>query len=169
MRLAQGRPEVVFLRNFDIECVSDQVRTDLDGKIWVVVDMLVEQSSPRRQVEREGVNPPRDFITRRRVGVIHAAGSSSVMTELAEVAAEQVRARCARALGAPHALASTHGSAAGSPGASRSRAPHIYGLEGRRHHIRTGPGSPFGSWTTRKDARDSRGSVLSIEGGNSAE
>ena len=125
MRLAQGRPEVVFLRNFDIECVSDQVRTDLDGKIWVVVDMLAEQSAARRQFQREGVNRPCDFNMRRRVGVIHAAGSSSVMSELAEVAAEQVRARCACARGAPHALASRRGSAAGSAGATRSRAPHV--------------------------------------------
>jgi len=125
VRLAQGRPEVFFIRNFDIECVSDQVRTDLDGKIGVVVDMLAEQSAARRQLQREGVNPPRDFNTRRRLGVIHAAGSSSVMSELAELAAEQVRARYACARGAPHALASRRGSAAGSVGASRSRAPHV--------------------------------------------
>ena len=125
MRLARGRPEVFFVRNFDIECVSDQVRTDLDGKIWVVVDMLAEQSAARRQVEHEGVNRPCVFTRRRRLGVIHAAGSSSVMTELAEVEAEQVRARCACARGAPHALASRRGSAAGSAGATRSRAPHV--------------------------------------------
>ena len=165
MRLACGRSEVFFGRDFDIECVSDQVRTDLDGKIRVVVDMLAEQSAARRQFERDGVNRPRDFNRRRRVGVIHAAGSSSVMTELAEVAAEQMRARCARALGAPHALASTHGSAAGSLGASRSRAPHVWGLEGGRHIIRTGPGPPFGSWTTRKDARDSRVPITVLGGG----
>ena len=111
--------------NFDIVCVSDQVRTDLDGKIWVVVDMLAEQSAARRQVEHEGVNRPCVFNRWRRLGVIHAAGSSSVTTELAEVAAEQVRARCACARGAPHALANRRGSAAGSVGASRSRAPHV--------------------------------------------
>ena len=125
MRLARGRSEVFLVRNFDIECVSDQVRTDLDGKIWVVVDMLAEQSAARRQVEHEGVNRPCVFTRRRRLGVIHAAGSSSVTTELAEVAAEQVRARCACARGAPHTLASRRGSAAGSVGASRSRAPHV--------------------------------------------
>ena len=63
MRLARGRSEVFFGRNFDIECVSDQVRTDLDGKIWVVVDMLAEQSAARRQVEHEGVNRPCVFTT----------------------------------------------------------------------------------------------------------
>ena len=83
MRLARGRSEVFLVRNFDIECVSDQVRTDLDGKIWVVVDMLAEQSAARRQVEHEGVNRPCVFTRRRRLGVIHAAGSSSVTTELA--------------------------------------------------------------------------------------
>ena len=67
MRLTRGGSEVVFGRNFDIECVSDQVRTDLDGKIRVVVDMLAEQSAARRQVERDGINPPRVFTTRRRV------------------------------------------------------------------------------------------------------
>ena len=125
MRLAWGRPEVFFVRNFDMECVSDQVRTGLGWKIWVVVDMLAEQSAARRQLQREGVNPPRDFNTRRRLGVIHAAGSSSVMTELAELEAGQVRARSACARGAPHTLASRRGSAAGSAGATRSRAPHV--------------------------------------------
>ena len=124
MRLTRVRSEVFFGRNFDIECVSDQVRTDLDGKIGVVVDMLAEQSAARRQLQREGVNPPRDFNTRRRLGVIHAAGSSSVMSELAELAAEQVCARYACARGAPHALASRRGSAAGSAGATCSHAPH---------------------------------------------
>ena len=87
MRLTRVRSEVVFGRNFDIECVSDQVRTDPNGKIRVVVDMLAEQSAARRQVEHEGINPPCVFTTRRRVGVIRAAGSSSVMTELAELEA----------------------------------------------------------------------------------
>ena len=125
MRLTRVRSEVFFGRNFDIECVSDQVRTDPNGKIWVVVDMLAEQSAARRQVERDGINPPRVFTTRRRVRVIHAAGSSSVMTEPAELEAGQVHARSACARGAPHTLASRRGSAAGSLGASSSRAPHV--------------------------------------------
>ena len=145
MRLARGRAVMLFDRNFDMECVSEQVRTGLSWKIWVVVDTLAEQSAARRQFERDGVNRPRDFNRRRRVGVIHAAGSSSIMSELAEVAAGRVRARCACALGAPHALASTRGSAAGLPGASRSRGTQICGLEGRRHIIGMGPRSRLGS------------------------
>ena len=71
----------LFGPEFRHQCVSDQVRTDLDGKMWVVVDMLAEQSAARRQVEHEGVNRPCVFTRRRRLGVIHAAGSSSVTTD----------------------------------------------------------------------------------------
>ena len=165
MRLAWGRPEVFFGRNFDMECVSDQVRTGLGWKIWVVVDTLAEQSAARQQFEREGVNRPLDFNRRRRVGVIHAAGSSSITSKLAEVAAGQVRARCACALGAPHALASTRGSAAGSLGASRSRAPHVCGLEGGRTHHTDGSRVSFRVMDVQKGCAGLTGTNSVLRGG----
>ena len=166
MRLARGRAVVFFDGDFDIECVSDQVRTALGGKIWVVDDMLAMQSSPRRQFEREGINPPRDFNRRRRLGVNHAAGSSSVMTELAELGAGRPSARCAGARRAPHTLASRRASAAGSAAACRSRAPQIYGLEGHGHALGTGPAARLRSCTTRNESRDSHGPVLVHLGGS---
>ena len=50
---------VFFDRNFDIECVSDQVRTDLGGKIWVVDDMLAVQSARHPQALANNVNEVR--------------------------------------------------------------------------------------------------------------
>ena len=59
MRLTRVRSEVFFGRNFDIECVSDQVRTDLGRKIWVVDDMLAVQSARHPQALANNVNEVR--------------------------------------------------------------------------------------------------------------
>ena len=125
MRLAWGRPEVFFVRNFDMECVSDQVRTALEGKIWVVVDMLAEQSAARRQVLPNTVHELRTYNLRLRLGVNQAADSSTAMSKLSELGAGRRPARRASAWLHTHALASRPRSAAGSPGASRARAPHV--------------------------------------------
>ena len=93
-----------------MECVSDQVRTGLEGQIWVVVDMLAEQSARRRQVLPNTVHELRTYNLRLRLGVNQAADSSAAMNELSELGAGRRRARCAGALLHTHALASRRGS-----------------------------------------------------------
>ena len=94
---ARGRQVVVGHGNFDIECVSDQVATDLGSKIWVYDDILATQSARRRWALQGGVREPRDFGLRRRTGVIDAAGSSASMSEHVERGAGRAGARCAGA------------------------------------------------------------------------
>ena len=166
MRLAWGRPVVFFDRNFDMECVSDQVRTALDGQIWLVVDMLAEQSARHRRALPNNVHELRTYTLRLRLGVNQAADSSADMNEHTELGAGRARARGARAPGAPLAHAGTHASAGHLPTLSRAHARQIYGLEGRRHIIQTGPRSCLGSCAARTGARDSRVPIVVHRGGS---
>ena len=63
---------VFFDRNFDMECVSDQVRTALDGQIWLVVDMLAEQSARHRRALPNNVHELRNQYNQS-IGYLHYA------------------------------------------------------------------------------------------------
>ena len=117
MRLAWGRPVVFFDRNFDMECVSDQVRTALDGQIWLVVDMLAEQSARHRRALPNNVHELRTYTLRLRLGVNQAADSSADMKQL---------------------LRSRHGTAEASVSASR-REGNALKMRGSRQQERCFP------------------------------
>ena len=165
VRVARGRPVMVSLRNFGIEAVADHYQTGLSRKIWVSVDTLAKRSARRRQRLRDGVHEPREFILRRHPGVNGTAGATAGGTEPAELRAGRAGALRDIAVTAPLAHAGRRASAARLSAASRSRGTHICGLEGRRHTIGMGPGPHLGPCAARTGARDSRVSVVSIEGG----
>ena len=165
MRPARGRAVVVFDRNFDIEDVSDHLKTSLGRQIWVAVDTLAEPSARRRQLLRDGGIHPRESISRRSIGVVDAADSSQVMSEHVELGAGRARAPCAGAPGARSPTLSVCGIGSRLPGASRSRAPRFSSLGGLRCSIGTGLTVRLRSCTTGSDTRDSFVPIGSLLGG----
>ena len=155
MRLARGRAVVDFDRNFDIEDVSDHLKTSLGRQIWVAVDTLAEQSARRRRALREMASTRRATALEGGDPINSTADVTAGGSEPAELAAGRAGARRDTSVTAPLAHAGRHRSAAGSTGACRTRAPHIYGLEGLGHIIGMGPGSRLASCTASTQVRHS--------------
>jgi len=59
-----GRSVDLDNRNFDIECVPEQVRTGPGQQTRFISDAMAEQAAPRTQLPPDGVGPPRTYKLR---------------------------------------------------------------------------------------------------------